>query len=480
MTEHIHTVQRGWRRDDIILVDIEDIDGDGFGVGSIMTYLESQKETRKYRALVPRTVPGDKVQMRVTKTYRRDVIGVIENLVEPSKMRREAPCLHFRPEGGNCGGCSLQHLDYRHQLAVKERRIKKLFQANGLDPGLVAPVRPSPSEWYYRNKMEFSFAPGIPTSLGLHPPTYKYDVIALEQCHIFAEWAPALVIDVRTWAQENGIEGHHFSRNTGRLKMLAVREGKRTGQKFVELVTTHFENADERSQMAKSFQTCVERSAATHGFEVQSLYLTEHFVQRGSPSRFEEHLLAGTPTFQERLELPGNHSLSFDIAPRAFFQPNPRQAEKLYAHVVELLGEAENVLDLYCGTGTIGLCIAPFAGHVTGVELQPTAIDNARANARINGIENTTFIVGDVGSVLPSLNADAVVVDPPRAGLTRDAIGHLNSTHASRLVYVSCNPETLARDLKILAQSGWTIHSVDPFDMFPQTHHVENVTLLTR
>ncbi len=145
-----------------------------------------------------------------------------------------------------------------------------------------------------------------------------------------------------------------------------------------------------------------------------------------------------------------------------------------------MLGAAEHVLDLYCGTGTIGLCIAPFAHHVTGVELQPTAIENARANARSNKIENTTFIAGDVGAVLPTLNADAVVVDPPRAGLTRDAIGHLNTTRARRMVYVSCNPETLARDLKILTQNGWSLLSVDPFDMFPQTHHVENVALLTR
>ncbi len=212
-------------------------------------------------------------------------------------------------------------------------------------------------------------------------------------------------------------------------------------------------------------------------------YWTQHLARRGVRTTITEHHLFGKPLLNEELRLSGR-TLRFEIHPRAFFQPNTRGAERLYdtvAEAAELLG-GETVLDLYCGTGTIGLCLAHRAERVVGIELVESAVENARRNAAHNGIDNVTFLAGDVGKVLANeaLSGDVVVVDPPRSGLMPAARMLIQRLEASRLVYVSCNPEALARDLVALHAAGWTTQSIRPVDMFPHTAHIECVATLTR
>ncbi|MEM1350416.1 MAG: methyltransferase domain-containing protein, partial [Myxococcota bacterium] len=285
--------------------------------------------------------------------------------------------------------------------------------------------------------------------------------------------------------------------DTGFLRTLTVREGKRTGDRLLALTTSTAERASmdntehAAEDVARAFVAAATQIFGDLGAPVTTAYWMQHHAQRGQPTRLIEHHLLGPATFREILHLPGDHELEFEIHPTAFFQPNTMQAEVLYATALEYTGlmhdEASTVLDLYCGTGTIGLCMAPYAKRVFGIELNASAVENARINAAHNGIEHAEFFVGDVGKVLESSafraathGVDVIVVDPPRSGLLPQAREQLRSFDVPRLVYVSCNPETLARDAAELCAHGYTLHDVQPVDMFPHTYHIENVARFTR
>ncbi|MEO1266933.1 MAG: methyltransferase domain-containing protein, partial [Myxococcota bacterium] len=261
-----------------------------------------------------------------------------------------------------------------------------------------------------------------------------------------------------------------------------------------ELTTTAAETAlcrgdqAQATAIAAAFSEAVAEASAALGVVVTTLYWTQHRAVRGERTRMISHLLDGAPTLREELHLPDGHTLTFAIHPRAFFQPNTLQAEVIYGMVVDaadLRGQpATRVLDLYCGTGTIGLALSPYATEVVGIELQPNAVENARQNAVHNAVENIVFHCGDVGKVLEAegLGApdDRVVVDPPRAGLNPQALELIGQMGIARLVYVSCNPRSLARDVAALRAYGLKAISVQPVDQFPHTMHVESVAVLER
>lgn len=474
---------RGPRRADTFDVTIETIDAEGFGLGYLSIYLVPQKEQRDYRVLVRKAVPGDVVRVYVESVRSNRMEGRIDAFVTPSPQRTTPRCPHFSETaqpGAGCGGCTFQSLDYPTQLQAKRALVQRLLKSAGVDPELVAPARGMDDPWFYRNKMEFSFADmDGQTSLGLHPTGYKYDVLDLEACFLQAPWVADYLGAVRTWARDSGLTTYRAKDDSGWLRTLTLREGKRTGERLVELTTAPGGNRDD----ALAFLALTQAFSAKHDVAFQSVYWTQHVARRGERTRMESEVLAGTPTFREEMILPNGSSLAFEVHPRAFFQPNTLQAERLYGLVVERAAlQGQHVLDLYCGTGTIGLFLSRFAAHVTGIELQPDAVENARRNAAANGIENVTFHVGDVGKVLAEHkpDADVVVVDPPRSGLLPQAREMVEATSARRLVYVSCNPQSLARDLAAFRKSGWTTLSVEPVDMFPHTYHIENVAVLER
>lgn len=503
MTTELPHLPHSPRSGEFFEVEITGLSLKGEGTADYPAYVGPQRQVKPFVFCVRKALPGDRVRVCVETRRKRRVIGRIDELLEPSRMRIEPRCAHFgrrETPGKGCGGCTLQNLDYRHQLLNKERLVKYAMADAGVDPGLVAPVMGQEDPWYYRNKMEFSFGDDAQRrfSLGLYPRGYRYEVLNLTECLLQSRFVSTLLTRIRRWAIDQQLRPYDSRSGEGFLRTLTIREGKRTGERLLELTTSHHPTVQVRGQetpaeqVAGAFARFVVDLAEELDGAITSVYWTQQRAVRGEPTRFIEHHLHGLEVLHERLSLPDDHSLLFDIHPRAFFQPNTRQAEVLYATVLDMSGlrdanASHTVLDLYCGTGTIGLCMAPYARKVLGVELQPDAVENARENARRNAITNARFFAGDVGETLHDVEferaagqVDVVVVDPPRAGLLPDARAHLAGLDAPRMVYVSCNPITLARDLRELKDQGWHVEAIQPVDMFPHTYHIENVARLRK
>jgi 23S rRNA (uracil1939-C5)-methyltransferase len=488
------------RRGDTFVVSIDAINAKGFGVGRIKTAVGPQEALREYRASVRYAVPGDVVQVGVIRRKRDDVECHLEQVIVPSNERISPRCIHFGPNENRrrgCGGCSLQYFDYPSQLKAKTERVAAALSSIGVEAASIAPIKGMDDPWYYRNKMEFSFGldEADHLTLGLHPGGYRYEVMALDSCVLQSVGSNRLVSQLGKWFLEKGVEVYSSRKGTGFLKTLTVREGKRTGERMIELMTstaneTTFEGELVSSEkVADRFQAVLREFSEGLNEEVTSIYWTKEHVQRGTPTTRKATCLWGNSLLAETLNLPGEKSVRFEIHPHAFFQTNSLQAEVLYSEVLLLSGLLENqggrVLDLYCGTGTISMVLAPYADHVKGIELNEEAVENARRNAQINGFDHVTFTVGDVGKVLNDTASeekkiDLVVVDPPRSGLQGKSLPLVSQLDCPRLIYVSCNPDTLSRDLKTLIGEGWVVENVCPVDMFPHTGHVEVVTHLQR
>jgi 23S rRNA (uracil1939-C5)-methyltransferase len=388
-------------------------------------------------------------------------------------------------------------LPYAEQLRIKRERVVAALAPAGVDDARVAEVMGQSDPWYYRNKMEFSFATTREgaLALGLYPTGFRREVLALRACYLLSPAAGPLLAAVRGWAAEQGLAAYRHRDNCGWLRTLTLREGKRTGQRMAILTTAATDAVDTArgtrpaAELASAFAQTIQGAATAIDQPLSSVYWIEQRIERGRPTRFVEHALAGAPLLEEELILPEGRRLRFAIHPRAFFQPNSLQAEVLYREVLAAAspeGGAEQAVDLYCGTGTIALCLAPYFERVVGVELSSEAVENARHNARRNGLHQVEFIAGEAGQVLaaglppgPGRLALAVV-DPPRSGLTPEAVRHLLALDAPRIVYVSCNPEALGRDLAALGAAGYGLRSVRPVDMFPHTPHIETVVRLDR
>ena len=415
-------------------------------------------------------LPGDRVRARVTKVKRGFAEGFASALLEPGPGRVEAPCRHF----GTCGGCRFQDLAYEVQLAQKAQQVRDALVRIGriVDPPL-EPIMPATSIYGYRNKLEYSFTAGADgVELGFHRAGRWDEVIDIEECLLTTDVGNAIRLAVRAWAREEGLEAYDQATGEGYLRHLVVREGRNTSQVLVVLVTApgdRFE-AGYLVDVLRRFP------------EVRSI----HWAINDTPAEqtnLPTRLLWGEEAIEE--EIMG---LRFRVRPSAFLQTNTEMAEQLYGLAREFAGltGSENVFDLYCGTGTIGLALAPDAGTVWGLEISEEAVACAIENAELNGVENAQFFAGNVGQTIEELvekagAPDVVVVDPPRAGLAGKALRRTGALAAQRIVYVSCNPTTLASDLQVLRDDhGYELVRCRPVDMFPHTPHVESVSLLTR
>lgn len=386
---------------------------------------------------------------------------------------------------------------------------REVLIGDGRRPGVTQPIIGCVEPWAYRNKMEFSFGeegngeqgtkPALAGRLGLHLPGRRYDVFDLEECFLPSERFAKVVRVVRDFARTEKLMVHHSKRGEGFLRNLILREGQNTGEFMVNLVTS---NEEFPAGVKERFVERLMEGVGSAG-PITSLLWTRVKQGKGRTTTRSTTVLAGSPILHEELRLPGSPAgqagavLRFDIAPDAFFQTNTFQAEKLYGEVVRAAGLTgkEIVYDLYCGTGTIGLFCAPSAKQVYGVELNADAAENGRQNAEHNEILNITFVESDVGKFVKSPRTasrpdrdetheipppDVIIVDPPRAGLVGDSPHHVAALKAPRLVYVSCNPATLARDLRFFADAGYELIRVQPVDMFPQTTHIETVAALQK
>jgi 23S rRNA (uracil1939-C5)-methyltransferase len=419
---------------------------------------------------VRRGLPGDTVRARITKVKRSHAEALAVEVVEPSAQRVDAPCSHYPA----CGGCRFQDLAYEAQLEAKQEQVRDaLRRIGGLAAPPLEPIVPAESQFFYRNKLEYSFTqtPAGP-ALGFHKAGRWDEVLEVEKCWLTTDLGNAIRNALRDWAREERLEPYDQAEQAGYLRHLVVREGRNSGQVLVVLVTAPGERFD-RDQFVETLQRFP---------EVRSI----HWAVNEGPAEVTNlptTLLWGEDAIVERL-----CGLRFRVRPNAFLQTNTAMAERLYGLAGEYaaLTGGETLYDLYCGIGTIGLSLASRALTVWGVEVSEESVACALENADLNGITNAAFFAGETADSLAELqeragDPDVVVVDPPRAGLSGKALRRLGRLEAPRIVYVSCNPTTLAGNVKELAAEwGYRLERVRPVDMFPHTPHVESVSLLRR
>jgi 23S rRNA (uracil1939-C5)-methyltransferase len=415
------------------------------------------------------TVPGDRVEAVIGRKRKGRFEARVEKFLEFGAERVPAVCEHF----GICGGCRWQDLDYADQLHVKEGMVRSALEGEALFLPSFRPILPSPTPFFYRNKMEFSFGRDREgeMQLGLHVRGRFNRVFNVEKCHLQSEVSNRIVGAVREHAVSAGLSVYDLKEHQGLLRFLVVRESKKTGEVMVNLVVSEFPCESVTLLVDK-----VQRQIPEITTWVVSLHQGKAQVAIGQ----EEFILKGKGYIAEDCG-----GVAYEVSPRSFFQTNSLQAERLYDIIVDLAGDLEGmeVLDLYCGTGGISLHLARRAKAVWGIEVVEEAIADARKNAQRNGVENCKFISGAVEDVLADLDKqcfDLIVVDPPRAGLHKRALAAIEALEANRIIYVSCNPFTLAEDLVALAQGNYSADVVQPVDMFPQTPHCEVVVSLVR
>ncbi len=460
------------KRGEILSLTIDDLAYGGEGVGRADGYV----------VFVPGGLPGDRLQVRLVQARSRFGRGAIEAVLEPSPQRVDAPCPYF----GRCGGCRLQHVAYPAQLAYKAKQVADaLTRIGGLPDVPLRPIVGAEEIFGYRNKMEFTVArarggagteAGSPRGglvVGLHE-TQRYDsVLDIDRCLLQSDRMNALLAEARAFFADRGLTVYEQDTGEGLLRFLMLREGRHTGELMTNVVTS----APAVSELAPLVARLQARQPGT-----TSVIMNVNPKKASVAVGVEEHLLGGRDHIRE-----GVGGLTFRVSANSFFQTNTRQAERLFDLVVESTGltGTETVIDLYSGTGAISLLLARRARWVYGVELAQAAVDDAGANAAANRVTNCTFLAGEVRFVLPSLiakgvTAEVVVADPPRAGFHPKALHALITLGARRIVYVSCNPTTLARDLGELARGGYRVEWVQPVDMFPHTPHIEAVARLER
>jgi 23S rRNA (uracil1939-C5)-methyltransferase len=419
---------------------------------------------------VRRGLPGDTVRARVTKVKRSHAEAIAVEVLEPGADRVEAPCVHYPA----CGGCRFQDLAYERQLEAKAGQVADaMARIGGFGQLELEPAVPAESIFHYRNKLEYSFTEtpdGV--GLGLHRAGRWDEVLDLEKCWLTTDVGNAIRNAVRDWARAEGLTVYDQAMHEGYLRHLIVREGRNTGQALVVLVTAPG-RLDGEERLVETLQRFPEVRSIYHAVNDRPAEVTN------VPGK----LLWGEDAIEE--EILG---LRFRVRPNAFLQTNTAMAEVLYTLALEyagLTGE-ETVFDLYCGTGTIALSMAREALTVWGVEVSEESVACAIENAELNGITNTAFFAGEVGDSIEELHEragkpDVVVVDPPRAGLSAKALRRIARLEPAHIVYVSCNPTTLAGNAKeLVGEHGYRLERARPVDMFPHTPHIETVALFVK
>jgi 23S rRNA (uracil1939-C5)-methyltransferase len=416
-----------------------------------------------YVVFVSGAVPGDRVRAVVGKSKRAYAEARAVEILQPSPER--IPPVADHP------GAPWQVLRYERQLEVKQAQVAEALQRLGKLEGFeLDPIVPAVQQWRYRNKLEYSFgrAPDGRLVCGFHAPGRWDEIVEVTDCKLASEAGNAARERIVQWCRAEGLTAYDRRSGEGFLRNLVVREGRRTGQLQARLITSR--------------GTLDSDTLVTAAQPLEGLLWTRIDSVAETTSGGETDLLAGVEKLAE--EIGG---LQLAISPEAFFQTNTEMAELLYGLAIEYgeFGGFERVYDLYCGIGTIGLLIAPRVAEVWGLELVPDAIVDAIANAKRNEIDNTHFFAGDVRLAMRELvqqasRPDAIIVDPPRAGLSAKIVRRIIEAAPSRIVYVSCNPTTLAPNAAQLIEAGYVLRRVRPVDMFPQTPHIECVAVLDR
>lgn len=374
-----------------------------------------------------------------------------------------------------CGGCVYQGVPYEEQISNKAGEVRRLLEQKGIDYGALLPIAPAPDRYRYRNKMEYTFGDmekGGPTTLGMHKKKHFMSIVTVDECQLVHDDFNQVLRAVLDFVTERGYSHYHKKTHRGLMRHLIVRRGVRTGELLVNIITSSEAGFDEAgfvemlralplgSKLAGVLRTINDRLAdAVYCDELRVLYGRDYYM--------EEVL-----------------DLRFKVSAFSFFQTNVAAVENLYSYALDLIDdfEGKTVFDLYCGTGTITQTLAKKAKKVIGIELVEEAVESAKANAALNGLDNCEFIAGDVLAVLKRLadKPDVIVVDPPRVGILPDALDQIISYGVEQIVYISCNPKSMADNLYYMQYYGYRVVSVKPFDNFPGTKHTECVVRIQR
>lgn len=441
-------------------------------------------------AVVKNTIPGQKISFMVTKKRKGKAEGRCIEVLEKAPYEQESACPHF----GECGGCNYQNLPYSKQLEIKKKQVRRLLtpafekqmllnnetgDKDAYIDSIFEGIKASPVQSEYRNKMEFSFGDEFkdgPLALGMHKRGSFYDIVSVKECQIVDSDYRKILNCVLDYFTEKNATYFHRMRHEGYLRHLLVRKAQKTGEILIALVTT--------TQEQYELQSLVDRLLALElKGKITGVIHTKNDSVADVVQSDENVLLYGQDFFYE--ELLG---LKFKISQFSFFQTNSLGAEVLYKTAREYLGDItgdgkadKTVFDLYSGTGTIAQLLAPVAKKVIGVEIVEEAVEAAKENAKLNGLTNCEFIAGDVLKVIDEIKEkpDYIVLDPPRDGIHPKALQKIIDYGVERLVYISCKPTSLARDLDVLLDNGYRIEKVTAVDQFPATQHVETVCLLS-
>ncbi|WP_047981879.1 23S rRNA (uracil(1939)-C(5))-methyltransferase RlmD [Ornithinibacillus contaminans] len=452
------------------IAEINDLDKKGSGRAVVWRDIGEQNP-RKLKLTIPQTLPGEKVQVTVGQPDRKRTRVMPEEIVEAHPERVGPECPHIE----RCGGCVWQHWQYTGQLNEKTRHVKKVLEEQGFDPNLVHDTIGMENPWHYRNKMEFTFAKD--GSLGLHELGNWRKVISLETCLIAGKEMVEATMEVADWAKEHQLSGYDKDEHEGLLRHLMVRQSFATGEIMLGLFATESPNG-ELSQVAQDLVARI-----TDKFpQVKSLLWLENTDWADRTQSENTHLLAGRDFIYDEM-LGYRYRIWFDT----FFQTNPTQAQKLVELALEMAKpkETEKMIDLFCGVGTFSLPFASRVGKLAGIEIVPTSIESAKRNANDNGISNTYFLAKDarngIDEVLESFGIpELLLLDPPRSGAGGKVMRRIGRAQPERIVYVSCNPDTFAVDIKELEPFGYELVEVQPVDLFPHTMHVECCVLLVK
>ena len=449
------------KRNDIVEAVITDISFPNKGKGTV----------EDIPITVKNTLPGQKVLVRISKKRDGALEGELKEVLIPSPLETEKGCSHC----DICGGCSYQHLKYEDENELKKNMVLKILKNAGIDGFDFEGLVPAPSEHAYRNKCEFSFGDSEKDgdlALGMRKRGSFYEVVTLKDCNIVDDDFLRIIDGTLRFFTERGTKFYHKKRRDGELRHLVVRKAAFTGEILINLVTTsgYTFDPDEYASAMLALELDGKIAGVLHTLND----VISDVVQSDST-----RVLYGNDYFYENLL-----GLKFKISAFSFFQTNSMGAEKLYSVVREYAGDTSGkvVFDLYCGTGTIGQIMSEGSKKVIGIEIVEEAVDAAKDNAQLNGITNCEFIAGDVLKKVEELDdkPDLIIVDPPRDGINPKAILKIINFGADEIVYVSCKPTSLARDLKIFEENGYKVKKVRCVDMFPKTVHVETVVLLSK
>lgn len=453
--------QLEFQKNDVVPMQITGYTAQGNGVGRF----------RGAAVFVPGAAQGDSLQVRILKTEKNFAYGRIEKIEEPSADRIVSDC----PQSAQCGGCVFRHISYAAECSAKEQRVRDAVQRiAGLDPALVQSIIPAASPERYRNKAQFPLgldAQGHLT-VGFYAP-HSHRIVPCEDCRLQPELFTKAIKAVQKWHTAAKDSVYEEQTGKGLLRHLYLREAMAAGSVMVCLVV----NGDRVSREELLVHLLREQVPGLAGV-VLNTNRRQTNVILGEQCR----TLWGSDSVTDTL-----CGLRFSISPKSFYQVNRDQAEVLYGLAGQFAGLTgkELLLDLYCGTGTIGLSMADRAGKVIGIEVVPAAVEDARKNAQRNGIANAEFYCGDAPQIAEKLRGqglapDVIILDPPRKGCGEALVHTAAGMQPQRIVYVSCDPATLARDLKTFAEDGYQLQRAVPVDLFPRTAHVETVCLLTR